>query len=90
MKDILVYGAVALGAAAFTWAVMLENHCKQMREVEEYIKVTDELLWMLEETDEYHGIDWGDTVCESDVWCDFCDAREALGLNYLEHYSKVK
>ena len=57
---------------------------------EEYVRTSEELLWMLEETCESFDCPWGDTVCETDVWCDYCDAREALGLDYLEHYSKVK
>lgn len=55
---------------------------------EEYIKTSEELLWELEEMCEYHGLDWGDTVCEGNTWEEYCEARKALGLGYLEHYSK--
>lgn len=55
---------------------------------EEYIKTSEELLWELEEMCEYHGLDWSDTVCEGDAWSNYCEARKALGLGYLEHYSK--
>lgn len=86
MKKFLSYCATVVATAAVFTAIMYPK----IKKYEEYIRSSEELLWMLEETDEYHGINWGDTVCETDVWCDYCDAREALGLSYLEHYSKVK
>ena len=55
---------------------------------EDYIRTSEELLWMLEETCEQNGLPWGDTICETDVWEDYCEAREALGLEYFKHYSK--
>lgn len=55
---------------------------------EDYIRTSEELLWMLEETCEQSGLPWGDTICETDVWEDYCEARENLGLNYFKHYSK--
>lgn len=55
---------------------------------EEYIRTSEELLWTLEEMCEQHDIPWGDTICETDVWEDYCEARESLGLEYFEHYSK--
>lgn len=55
---------------------------------EDYIKTSEELLWMIEEMCEQNNLPWGDTVCETDQWSDYCEAREALGLGYLEHYSK--
>lgn len=54
---------------------------------ENYIRTSEELLWELEEMCESHDIDWGDTVCEGDVWENYIDARKALGLGYFEHYS---
>lgn len=55
---------------------------------EDYIRTSEELLWELEEMCEYHNIDWGDTICEGDVWSNYCEARKALGLGYFKHYSK--
>lgn len=53
-----------------------------------YIKTSEELLWNLEEMCELNNIPWGDTICETDAWANYCEAREALGLGYLEHRSK--
>lgn len=53
-----------------------------------YIKTSEELLWMLEEMCESNDLPWGDTVCETDAWSNYCEARENLGLGYLKHYSK--
>lgn len=53
-----------------------------------YIKTSEELLWMIEEMCEQNDLPWGDTVCETDQWSDYCEAREALGLGYLKHHSK--
>ena len=53
-----------------------------------YIKTSEELLWMLEEMCESNDLPWGDTVCETDAWSNYCEARENLGLDYLKHYSK--
>lgn len=55
---------------------------------EYYIRTSEELLWMIEEMCEQNDLPWGDTVCETDQWSDYCDARQQLGLNYFEHYSK--
>lgn len=55
---------------------------------EDYIRTSEELLWELEEMCEQHDIPWGDTVCEGDNWSNYCEARKALGLGYLKHYSK--
>lgn len=55
---------------------------------EEYVRTSEELLMTLEEMCEQNDLPWGDTICETDVWEDYCEAREALGLGYLEHYSK--
>lgn len=86
MKKFLSYCATIVATAAVFTAIMYPK----VEKYEEYIKTSEELLWMLEETCESFDCPWGDTVCETDVWCDYCDAREALGLDYLEHYSKVK
>ena len=53
-----------------------------------YIKTSEELLWTLEEMCEQNDLPWGDTVCETDAWSDYCDAREALDLGYLPHYTE--
>lgn len=58
------------------------------RYYEDYNKATDRLLNLLEETDELNDIPWGDTVCETNAWADFCEAREKVGLGYLEYYGK--
>jgi hypothetical protein len=84
---LFTYIAILISVAFITFGVAKDV---LYHKYENYIKTSEELLWEIEEMCEYHNIDWGDTVCESDVWCDFCDAREALGLDYLEHYSKVK
>lgn len=53
-----------------------------------YIRTSEELLWNLEEMCELNDIPWGDTVCETDAWSNYCDAREDLGLGYLVHHSE--
>lgn len=55
---------------------------------EEYIRTSEKLLWELEEMCEQHDIPWGDTICETDHWSDYCEARKNLGLNYFKHYSE--
>lgn len=55
---------------------------------EEYVRTSEELLMEIEEMCDYHDIPWGDTVCEGNAWEEYCEARETLGLGYLEHYSK--
>ena len=55
---------------------------------ENYIKTSEELLWTLEEMCEQNDLPWGDTICETGVWEDYCEARKNLGLNYFKHYSK--
>lgn len=72
-------------------AVIVTGYCTTVaveNAYEEYVRTSEELLWMLEETCELNGTPWGDTVCETDQWSDYCEAREALGLGYLEHYSE--
>lgn len=78
--------------AGFVVATILAAACisSMMDRYENYIHTSEELLWELEEMCDYHELDWGDTVCEGENWCNYCDAREELGLDYLEHYSKVK
>lgn len=53
----------------------------------EYIRTSEELLWELEKMCEQHDIPWGDTICETDRWSDYCDARKQLGLDYFKHYT---
>lgn len=79
MKKVLIIIITVIVAMSCTAPVILYKN---------YIKASEELLWMIEEMCEQNDIPWGDTVCETDVWEDYCDAREALGLGYLEHYSK--
>lgn len=79
MKKIVFIIVAVIVAMSCTSSVVLYKN---------YIKASEELLWELEELCEYHNIDWGDTVCEGDNWSNYCEAREALGLEYLEHYSK--
>lgn len=81
MKKILIIAAIAV--AGIFGANIYVKHL-----YDEYIRTSEELLWMLEETCELNGTPWGDTVCETDQWSDYCEAREALGLRYLEHYSE--
>ena len=81
MKKILIIAAIAgvgiIGANIYVKSLY-----------ENYIRTSEKLLWELEEMCEYHNIDWGDTICEGDTWFNYCEARKALGLRYLEHYSK--
>lgn len=51
-----------------------------------YIKASEELLWRLEEINEYHGIHWGDTVCSEDVWVEYNEARASLGMSRFPYY----
>lgn len=55
---------------------------------ENYIRTSEELLWSLEEMCELNDIPWGDTVCETDTWSNYCDSRKNLRLDYLVHCSK--
>jgi hypothetical protein len=90
MKKILSYVVTAFVASVVTVLVCNARHEKKVRLYENYIHTSEELLYEVEEMCNYHNIDWGDTVCEGWNWSNYCDAREELGLNYLEHYSKVK
>ena len=69
-------------------AVIIAVFATSMHAYQMYIKTSEELLLTLEEMCEQNDIPWGDTVCETDVWEEYCEAREALGLEYLEHFSK--
>jgi hypothetical protein len=82
MKKVLIVAAVIAVAG-----IIGANICVKFL-YEDYIRTSEELLWELEEMCEYHNIDWGDTVCEGDNWSNYCEARKALGLGYLKHYSK--
>jgi hypothetical protein len=81
MKKILIIAAIAVAGI-----IGANIYVKSL--YEEYIRTSEELLWMLEETCELNDTPWGDTICETDVWVDYCEARESLGLEYFEHYSK--
>ena len=78
MKKVLIIIVTVIVAMSCTAPVILYKN---------YIKTSEELLWMIEEMCEQNDISWGDTVCETDIWGDYCDAREALGIGYLKHYS---
>jgi hypothetical protein len=73
---------VAIVATGYSTTVAVQ------KAYEEYVRTSEELLMALEEMCEQNDLPWGDTICETDVWEDYCEAREALGLGYLEHYSK--
>lgn len=81
MKKILIIAAIAVAGI-----VGCNIYVKSL--YEEYIRTSEELLMEVEEMCDYHDIPWGDTVCEGNTWEEYCDARKALGLGYLEHYSK--
>lgn len=81
VNTILIMG-VFVGIIGFVSLMAMEKSYK------EYVRTSEELLMALEEICEQHDIHWGDTICETDQWSDYCKAREALGLKYLEHYSK--
>lgn len=78
MKKVLIIIVTVIVAMSCTAPVILYKN---------YIKASEELLWMIEEMCEQNDIPWGDTVCETDMWVDYCDAREALGIGYLKHHS---
>lgn len=46
-----------------------------------YVDVTEELLKEVEEMCEYHDLEWGDTICETDLWEDYTDACKAIRIN---------
>jgi hypothetical protein len=81
MKKILIVATIAV--AGIFGANIYVKHL-----YDEYIRTSEELLMEIEEMCDYHGCPWGDTVCEGDNWYNYCEARKALGLGYLEHYSK--
>ena len=81
MKKILIIAAIAV-----VGIISANIYVKSL--YEDYIRTSEELLWELEEMCEQHDIPWGDTVCETDRWSDYCDARKQLGLDYFKHYSK--
>lgn len=81
MKKILIIAAIAIVSI-----IGANIYVKSL--YEDYIRTSEELLWELEEMCESHDIPWGDTICETDVWEDYCEAREALSPGYLDHYSK--
>jgi hypothetical protein len=81
MKKILIIAAIAVAGI-----IGANIYVKSL--YEEYIRTSEELLMEIEEMCDYHDIPWGDTVCEGNTWEEYCEAREALSLGYLEHYSK--
>jgi hypothetical protein len=81
MKKILIIAAIAVAGI-----IGANIYVKSL--YEEYIRTSEELLWKLEELCEQNDLPWGDAICETDQWVDYYESREALGLKYLEHYSK--
>lgn len=79
MKKVLIIIVTVIVAMSCTAPVILYKN---------YIKASEELLWMIEEICEQNDLPWGDTVCETDVWVDYCEARKNLGLDYFKHYSE--
>jgi hypothetical protein len=78
MKKILIIAAIAVAGI-----IGANIYVKSL--YEEYIRTSEELLMEIEEMCDYHDIPWGDTVCEGNTWEEYCEAREALGLRYLEY-----
>lgn len=78
-KTIIISIVIAIAFLAFAGICKMYN---------DYIITSEELLWTLEEMCEQNNLPWEDTICETDQWSDYCDARKQLGLDYFEHYSK--
>lgn len=83
---LLISVVITAGITYFITSNIVEEKSKDV--FVEYIKATDELLWEIEEMCEYHGIDWGDTVCEGNNWDNFCETRSLVGLEPLVHWSE--
>ena len=81
MKKVLIISTIAVAGI-----IGANIYVKSL--YEDYIRTSEELLWTLEEVCEQNDLPWGDTICETDQWSDYCDARKQLGLNYFKHYSK--
>lgn len=81
MKKILIIATIAVAGI-----IGANIYVKSL--YEDYIRTSEELLWELEEMCEQHDIPWGDTICETDMWEDYCEARKNLGLGYFKHYSE--
>jgi hypothetical protein len=81
MKKVLIIAVIAVAGI-----VGANIYVKSL--YEDYIRTSEELLWELEEMCEQHDIPWGDTICETDMWEDYCKARKNLGLDYFKHYSE--
>lgn len=88
MKTIYLCLASAFAASAVTVGALNNTHHEKFKAYEEYLKATDELLWEIEEMCEYHGINWGDTICEGNNWDSFCEVRSLIGLEPLVHWSE--
>lgn len=79
MKKVLIIAAIAVASI-----IGANIYVKSL--YEDYIRTSEKLLMEIEEMCDYHDIPWGDTVCEGNTWEEYCEAREALGLGYLENY----
>lgn len=79
MKRFIIVLIAVIVAMSCTSSVVLYKN---------YIKASEELLWALEEMCEQNNLPWGDTICETDQWSNYCEARKNLGLNYFKHYSE--
>ena len=86
MKTILYIILTALVSIISTYYITLEEANKKY---EYYIHTSEVLLWEIEEMNEYFDINWGDSVCEGDNWCNYNDAREVLGLGELPYWKDV-
>lgn len=53
----------------------------EIRSAFKYYTATEKLLRELEQMDNYHDIEWGDTICESDYWSDYQEAKETYQNN---------
>lgn len=82
MKRDLTIMWVTLVASA---VVCLSIVIPVIRAYEKYVRASEELLHEVETLCVNHDIDWGDTICEGDAWCDYIDARINLDLGYFEH-----
>lgn len=81
MKKILSYVITAVVSSVITVIIcdsVIESRINES--YKDYIEASDLLLHEVEHMCLYHDIHWGDTVCEGDTWCNFLDARFALGL----------
>jgi hypothetical protein len=74
MKKILLYVLIlGLSTTAFC-SIVTTNLYKN------YTKATEKLLEEIEIMCDYHNLDWGDTICEGDAWCNYVEACEKIRI----------